>query len=168
MSTKASIVLLILLFLLCNSVPAQVSEKSSHIDSALLEENLQAEAEIEKLVHELYESIRNKDLEKQKSFHYYSDKFSAFYGGQKRKDAEGAQEYEKNLLNNLPADVEFNFEDMQVNVYDKVAVASFHIYVTSSINGEKRQSQAQITLVYLNLNGKWLITHEHVSPLKVD
>lgn len=154
-----------LLFLFLLSPFLQAQNTGHSLPPALQNEQPEVQAEIEKLVHELYESIKNKDLEKQKSFHLYSDKFTAFYGGQKRKNAEGAMEYEKNLLNAVSDDITFDIQDMQVNVFDDVAVATFHIYVTSTVKGEKKQSQAQISLVYLNVNGEWKITHEHVSAL---
>ena len=143
---------------LCFSSVAQVSVQ---------QENPETEAEIKELVHELFESLRLKDLEKQKSFHLYSEDFTAFYGGQKRKDALGAQEYEENLLHSLSEDVQFDIEDLEVNVFENTAVASFHIYVNSTVAGEKKQSQARITLVYVKVNGDWKIIHEHVSPLTV-
>lgn len=149
------------LFLCCLFQPLHAQQNRNEI----LQENPEAEAEIENLVHDLYESLRLKDLEKQKSFHLYSDKFTAFYGGQKRKDAEGAQEYEENLLQRLPEDVQFDIEDMMVNVFENVAVATFHIYVSYTAQEEKQQSRAQLTLVYINVDGEWKITHEHVSAL---
>jgi len=167
MKTNIYLTFSFLLLLFCNLISAQNPENKMISDSVLQQEYPEVKAEIEGLVHQLYESIRKGEVEKQKSFHTYSDKFTAFYGGRLRKDAAGAQEYEENLVNHFTKveDVNFDIRDMQVNVFDKVAVASFHIYVSSGVDQEKRQSQAQVSLVYLNLNGAWKITHEHVSPL---
>lgn len=146
----------------CNLAQAQNEGK---IDPVLQQEYPEDKAEIEKLVHDLYAAIKSRDFEKSKTFHAYSDKFTAFYSGKKRKDAEGAIEFEKNLHNNIPEGIQFDIEDLQVNVFHDVAVATFHIYVSSEVDGEKKQSQAQITLVYIQLDGNWKITHEHVSAL---
>lgn len=109
--------------------------------------------------------LKTRTWKNRKSFHLYSGKSTAFYGGKKRKDAEGAKEYEENLLNSIADDVKFDIEDMQVNVFGDVAVVTFHIYVSSTVKGEKKQSQAQISLVYINADGELKITREHVSAL---
>lgn len=127
-------------------------------------EHPEVKAEIQNLVHELYQAIKEKDLEKMKSFHVYSDKFSAFYGGRKRKNSEEAQEYERKMAESF-SEAEFDIEDVQVNVFDNVAVATFYVFSDVVVNGEKRQGQGQITLVYVNIDGEWKITHEHVSSL---
>lgn len=162
MKTTISLATALLLLFFCTSLQAQNDE---NINSAFQQEYPKDKAEIKRLVHNLYEAIKARDFKKSKTFHAYTDKFTAFYSGKKRKDAEGAIEFEKNLHNNIPEGIQFDIEDLQVNVYDNVAVATFHIYVTSEVNAEKKQSQAQITLVYLKIDGNWKITHEHVSPL---
>lgn len=151
-------------FFMPYAIYAQTAGETNH-DATAVEENPEVKRKIENLVHELYESIKNKDLERQKEFHLYSDDFTAFYGGQLRKDAEGAQEYEENLVRNIPENIDFDIQDLRVSVYENVAVASFHIYVTSNVEGVKKQSQAGLSLVYLNVDGAWKIVHEHVSPL---
>lgn len=162
MKAKFNLPAVVLFLFLGPFVQAQNSEKKAPL---LHQEYSEDKGKIETLVHELYESIKNRNFEKSKTFHAYSDKFTAFYSGKKRKNAEGAIEFERDLHNNIPDGILFDIEDLQVNVFDDAAVASFHIYVTSGTNGEKKQSQAQVTLVYPKINGNWKITHEHVSSL---
>lgn len=157
--------LLISALLLLSVHHAAIAQTSEEPDALFKNDYAEDKAEIRNLVYQLYESIKEKDFERSKTFHVYGDKFTAFYSGNKRVDAEGAIEFELNLHERIPEGVQFDIEDLEVNVFDKTAVASFHIYVTSMANGEEKLSQAQVTLVYVKTNGQWKITHEHVSSL---
>lgn len=160
---KKPLSLIAFLFLFVHTeAEAQTLEKAGSLPE---QEYRQEQAEIKALVYELYESIRDKDFERSKTFHAYGDKFTAFYSGKKRKDAGGAIEFERNLHESIPEGVRFDIEDLEVNVFGGTAVATFHIYVESVVNGEEKHSQAQVSLVYVRTEGKWKITHEHVSSL---
>lgn len=155
----------LLLLFVHHAANAQTSEKSNPLPEREYSED---EAEIKNLIYKLYESIKEKDFERSKTFHAYDKQFTAFYSGKKRVDAEGAIEFERNLHERIPEGVQFDIEDLEVNLLDKTAVASFHIYVKSIVEGEEKHSQAQVTLVYVKIDGQWKITHEHVSPLTQD
>lgn len=116
----------------------------------------------------LYESIKEKDFEKSQTFHAYDKHFKAFYSGKKRVDAEEAIEFKRNLHERIPEGVQFDIEDLEVNVFDKTAVASFHIYVKSILDGEEKHSQTEVTLVFVKTDGECKITHEHIYPLIQD
>ena len=107
MKTVISLATAFLLLFFGTPLQAQNEENPG---SAFQQEYPEDKAQIKRLVHELYEAIKARDFEKSKTFHAYTDKFTAFYSGKKRKDAEGAIEFEKNLHNNIPEGIQFDIE----------------------------------------------------------
>ena len=121
---------------------------------------------IRQTVQDIFDAGKMKDFEKLESFHLNSAKFTRFDDGKI-----GKQNYEQNKKgerNGFLALEEFNFKivDLQVDVFDKVAIATFILDYAIKTQGEKTEDKSQVTLVFVKDMGKWKITHEHFSSFK--
>jgi ketosteroid isomerase-like protein len=121
---------------------------------------------ISQAIQDIFNAGKMKDFEKLESFHLNSVKFSRFDDGKI-----GKQNYEQNKKgerNGFLALEEFNFKivDLQVDVFDKVAIATFILDYAIVTQGEKTEDKSQVTLVFVKDGEKWKITHEHFSSFK--
>lgn len=146
--------------LLCISAYAQ------NKPNFIIEPYLTEQVIIKQMIQDIFDAGKMKDFEKLESFHLNSAKFTRF------DDAKvGKQNYEQNRKgerNGFMALEEFNFKivNLQVDVFDKVAIATFILDYAIKIQGEKTADKSQVTLVFVKDEGKWKITHEHFSSFQ--
>lgn len=152
------------MFLAFAEVKAQSNEVVSANADIITEEFPQAKAEIKNVLDAIFKSIQDKDADKLISYHVYGPKFTEFRDGDRRTGSEGNEAYERGLVDAISG-FEYELEDLLINVFGEVAVVTFHANFRPTINEEEHHSTGQVTLVFINTDDSWKITHEHFSPL---
>ena len=61
---------------------------------------------------------------------------------------------------------DFKLADIKVDVFDKVAISTFTISYSAKVQGNPVADAAHGTLIFVNYEDKWRITHEHFSKFK--
>ena len=124
----------------------------------------EAQAEIAKVLDEIFRSAQSRDFDRLGAFHAYGPKFSEFKNGEHRADSERNEQTERELFASL-SDLDYDLRDLKVSVYGEVAIATFHGFFEATAGGQPVSWQVQSTLVFVKVSGSWKIVHEHFSPL---
>lgn len=124
----------------------------------------EAQAEIQEVLDGTVQSLIDRDADKLISYHAYGPKFTHFKDGLPREGSEANEKGERDLVAAISGwDSEMN--DLKINVFGEVAVVTFHADFRPVIGGETKQLNYQVSLVLVNTDQGWKITHEHFSPL---
>jgi ketosteroid isomerase-like protein len=146
----------------CSDEPATVAE----VD--LINDPFEAEqAEIKAVLDGIFESIKNLDADKLISYHVYSPKFTEFRNADPRFGSEGNEQYERGFVAAIEG-FDSNLGDLKIDVFGQVAVVTFEADFRPVMNGETGQIWANVTLVFVKVDGEWKITHEHFSQFEKD
>ena len=124
------------------------------------------QAAISQTVQDIFKAGKAKDFERLAGFHLNSPKFSKYEDGNlKKQNAAENNEGEKAAFG--AADTfNYSINDLKVDVYDKVAIATFNFPYDARFQGTVLKDTALFTLVFVDVNGQWKITHEHISSVK--
>lgn len=123
-----------------------------------------AQAEIKATLDELFKSIQDKDADKLISFHVYGPKFTEFKDSKERVGSAENEAYERGLVDAISA-FDYSLDDLKIDVFGEVAVITFHADFRPTIGGNVGQIRGGVTLIFVKVDNKWKITHEHFSPL---
>ncbi len=126
----------------------------------------EAQAEIKEVLDGIFQSFVDKDADKLISYHVYGPKFTEFKDSLPRTDSVANEQQERGLIAAISA-WEHDVNDLKINVFGEVAVVTFHADFRPTIGDEMMQILGQVTLVFVNTDLGWKITHEHLSPLNV-
>jgi ketosteroid isomerase-like protein len=121
---------------------------------------------IRKILQDICEAARKKELDRLDSFHAYSPRFTKFDDdGLGRQDADAGRKGEREAIAALKS---FNARvaDVKVDVFGSAAVATFILKYEADTGKEKVSGSDRSTLVFVKDGGTWKIVHEHHSPLK--
>ena len=126
----------------------------------------EAEAEIQKTMEEITNSVKAKDLDKLISFHAYGPKFTEFTNGQPRHGGKDNEAHERGVFGSVTEVVKLDAKDMKIAVYGDVANVTFHSDFHLKFGEDLVIVNNQITLMFVKTENGWKIVHEHHSPLK--
>ena len=128
----------------------------------------EAHAEIEKVMGEITQSVKDGDLDKLISFHAYSPKFTEFTNGQPRHGGKENEAHERGVFGNVTEVVKFDAQDMKIAVYGDVANVTFHSDFHLKFGEDLVVVNNQISLLFVKTVNGWKIVHEHHSPLNTE
>ena len=154
---KICLFLVGLLFVNCSSSP----QKSDPINDTFQEKQDQ----VKRLIVEIFETAKAKDMGKLDAFHLNSTKFTKFDDG----DIPGVQDYaiakrtEEELFM-MVSDFNYELQDFKVDVFDDMAIAAFILDYSVILDETTIDASSRSTLVFVLNEGNWLIAHEHFSP----
>jgi uncharacterized protein (TIGR02246 family) len=79
----------------------------------------------------------------------------------------GADAYRKNFeawFASVEGPIDYEIRDLRITTRDDVAFCHYlgHVMCTRT-NGEKNDYWVRVTMGFQKMNGRWLVTHEHVS-----
>ena len=157
MSAKIALIFLILVFA-TGFATAQTMD-------IINDEFPEAQAEVMKVMDELRQAIKKGDLDKLISYHAYGPKFTEFKNGEPRNNDEENEAFERGLFGNVTEVVKFNYDDLKIAVYDKVANVTFHSDFHLKFGEDEAVVNNQISLLFVDTDNGWKIVHEHHSPL---
>lgn len=126
---------------------------------------------IKRLVYRSFEIGKSKDLQAIQSLHS-KDKFSKFGDAPPymRMDYSDACMHEELYFASV-SDYDFRIEDLRVDLFDDMAIATFIIVHTGmlvddySFTGRTMNVRSRGTMVFQKKDSKWLIVHEHFSNI---
>ncbi len=154
-----------LLLVLSISIMSFAQEKKVDIINDTFPE---AQAEIQKVMEEITQSVKDKDLDKLISFHAYSPKFTEFANGEPRYDSKDNEAHERNIFGSVTEVVKLDAKDMKIAVYGDVAnvtfISDFHLKFDENLVIVNNQ----ISLLFAKTDNGWKIVAEHHSPLKTE
>jgi ketosteroid isomerase-like protein len=130
------------------------------------------ESLIEKTVYRAFEIGKSKDLQSIQSMHYNDKRFSKFGDTPPymRMDFNDACMHEELYFASV-SDYDFKIEDLRVDIFDDVAIATFLIEHTGmlvddySFTGRTMSVKSRATMVFQKKDSQWLIIHEHFSKI---
>jgi hypothetical protein len=119
------------------------------------------------MLSDIFNAAKAGDFAKLDAFHLNSPKFTKF-------DVDGSpnrQNYVENKLGEEAAfkmleGFDYKLSDIKVDVFDKVAISTFTISYSAKVQGNPVADVGHGTLVFVNYEDKWRITHEHFSKFK--
>jgi len=111
---------------------------------------------------EIINAVETKDFPRLDSYHWYGPHFTKFAGKGQRLDAVAAREGEHKGLSAL-AGLKLRADDLQIDVFDDAAVATFTSVATIQSGAEAITKRERGTLVFVQHEGSWKIVHEHFS-----
>lgn len=157
---KNIILPLFALFLVCSCGKEHVSKK---INQAMYPKEQQ---EVTATLTRIFDLARTKQLDSIEDYHLYGPKFTKFNdgGSASRQDAELCKKSERELFKAL-SEFDYSIENLKVDVFDDMAIATFFINVAFKVNGSSGTAKSRGTVVLVKAGKKWKITHEHFSSL---
>jgi ketosteroid isomerase-like protein len=126
-------------------------------------------AKIRDLIYEYFQIAKTKEIEKLEEF--LNSNFTKFGDSPPydRRDPERALMLEQLQFASL-SDYDFKIEDMQIDVLDDAAVATFSLESTGllvddySFRGTTVKVKSRVTIVLQkDKNGRWKMVHQHLS-----
>jgi hypothetical protein len=118
--------------------------------------------QVKQRLAEVFHAAETKDLPRLDSYHWYGPQFTKFAGTGRLLDAAAAREGEHKGLSGL-AGLRLRADDLQVEVFDDAAVATFTMVATIQSGAEAITKRERGTLVFVKHEGSWKIVHEHFS-----
>jgi ketosteroid isomerase-like protein len=105
--------------------------------------------------------IMTTNIEALQAAHLESDRFSKF-GPRKfeRQNLKDANASEAAFFSSI-SDVDYRINDLKIDVFDDVGIATYYPHVSFVEEGESRSVHGRQTFVFLRTNDGWKIIHEH-------
>ena len=125
----------------------------------------EAQAAVAARVQEILDAVNAQDLDRLDAHHLWGPKFSKFDDGEpfERQDAETTRQIERELVAAATA-IAFQAENMKVDVFGPVAVATFILDWSATMpNDQEYAARSRATLVLVDDGGEWKMVHEHFS-----
>jgi hypothetical protein len=124
-----------------------------------------AKAELAEIMDGIGQSIADNKMDKLISYHAYSPKFNEFKNGERRTGSEENEEFERSFFGSFTGIYHWETEDLKIDVFGDVANVTFHANFQPIIESDTLKITGQVTLLFVNTDKGWKITHEHFSPL---
>ena len=128
------------------------------------------QAQVVRRVHEIMAAVEKQDLDLLESYHLWGPKFTKFDDWEPldRQDAETTRKIEREGIGGARS-FTTGVSDLKVDVFGPVAIATFVFdYEMTLHTDEIVAARARTTMVFVKSGAEWLITHEHLSPFKVN
>jgi uncharacterized protein (TIGR02246 family) len=123
-----------------------------------------ASSSIRERMETLAQAIRDKDIDALMS-HYAQDVI--VYDVLPPLEVRGADAYRKNFerwFASMQGPIDYQMNDVHVSMSDAQAFCHCLSHITgTSAGGEKADYWVRVTTSFRKMNGKWLVSHEHVS-----
>lgn len=121
----------------------------------------EAQSELREVMNSIANDLMTANSEGLREIHLDSDKFTKF--GPRvftRQDVETTNESEVAFWSSAK-DVQYVIDEMKIDVFDDVAVATYYPQVSYERGGEEYNISGRQTLVFLKTSDGWKIIHEH-------
>ena len=116
------------------------------------------------LIH-IIDLSKNQEVDSVESYHLYGPKFTKFDDGEiiGRQDAAMAEKSERELFTSV-SDFSYTLDDLKADVFDDMAITTFIMNGAFTMGDYSGTFKSRGTIVFVKVDGKWKITHEHFSP----
>jgi ketosteroid isomerase-like protein len=120
---------------------------------------------LQNVINGLFKSIQEGDADKVISYHVYSPKFTEFRNDGPRFGSGENEAYERGFVGALSY-FSYALGDLKIDVFGEVAIVTFEADFQPWIEGQHQQIWANVTLIFVKVNGTWKITHEQFSQFE--
>ncbi len=128
------------------------------------------ESIIKRAVYTAFEIGKSKELQSIASMHYNDGRFSKFgdTAPYMRMDYKDTCMHEELYFASV-SDYDFKIEDLRIDLFDDMAIATFLIEHTAMLvddynfTGRMMNTKSRGTMVFQKNGSEWLIVHEHFS-----
>lgn len=127
-----------------------------------------SQAAVAERIGEIMAAVEQQDCDRLESYHLWGPKFTKFDDWEPldRQDAEITKRIEREGIGGAKG-FRARAADLKVDVFGPVAVATFVFeYEMTLVTNEEIPARARATMVFVQQDGEWLITHEHFSAFK--
>lgn len=123
----------------------------------------QANAEIRERIDTSAKAFRAKDIDALMA-HYAPDTVTFDLLPLQMQSADAYRKNFKAWFESLQGPIDYEVRDLSITTRDDIAFCHYLGHVrTTAKTGEKRDYWVRVTAGFQNMNGQWLIIHEHVS-----
>lgn len=132
-------------------------------DAVIVAEDSREQEELRRILYQIFEDAKNKNIEALKASHLVTPKFSKF--GPRvlhRQDAESTNQSEAAFFSSLDK-FEVEIADPKVDVFGNVAIVTFYADSVVTYGTEVKSGSRRGTLVFARTKDGWKIVHEHSS-----
>jgi len=121
--------------------------------------------DIKKLLVEIFETAKAKDMVALDAYHLNSPKFSKFDDGDvpQLQDYAMAKKTEEEFFTSI-SQFNYTLPEVKVDVFDDMAITSFILDYSVVLGEETFTGKSRSTLVFVKDGDGWKIVHEHFSP----
>ncbi len=151
----------------CKQKEEKVEIEEVKVD-LLNDEFPEAKAEVEAIMEELKQTVKDGNIDKLIAGHGYSPKFTEFKNGERRNGAKENKEYERGVFGNVTEVIKFDYDDMKIAVYGEVANVTLHTDFHFKFGENDAIVKDQMTLLFVKTVDGWKVVHEHHTPLKTE
>jgi ketosteroid isomerase-like protein len=124
------------------------------------------QVQIAQTIEDIFKVGKAKDLKRLEAYHLNSTKFTKFESGSPVR-----LNYDENTQGEAAAfsaleEFKYQISELKVDVFDKVGIATFTFAYDAKVQGTSMADTSHCTLVFIETDGQWKITHEHFSKAK--
>ena len=124
----------------------------------------EGQEELRLVLEKIYHDARTAELAALRAGHLNSAKFTKFGPRSfERQNFQQCNETEADFVTSIQ-DAEFDLQDIKIDVFGDVAIATYYPQASFKKDGEVIQASGRQTLVFLNTADGWKIVHEHGTP----
>lgn len=135
-------------------------------DNIITYEYAEEQAEVMAAMGQIEKYIREHDVDGLISCHAYGPKFTEFNGGAPRVGAAENEKFERDFFGSVTDITKWDANDLKIAVYGgDVANVTFHADFQPKVGDQQLVIKAQISLLFVKVDGEWKIVAEHHSPL---
>ena len=120
--------------------------------------------EVEATLRDIFAAAEALEVDRLDAFHEWGPKFTKFSETGPRKDSDSTRLSERQGFEALVA-FRPTLKDLKVDVFDRVAIATFIVEYEAVTRDATQQVRSRGTLVFVEVDSRWRITHEHFSRL---
>ncbi|GAB2611591.1 hypothetical protein GCM10009696_16460 [Kocuria himachalensis] len=127
-----------------------------------------SQAEVEARIEQILDAVRTKDFDRLASYHLVGPKFSNFDDVEplERQDGQTSMRLEAEQFAGME-NFHGRFEDVKIDVFGPVAIMTGILVWDCTIAGNALSGRTRSTMVFVDKDEQWLITHEHHSPFPI-
>jgi ketosteroid isomerase-like protein len=123
----------------------------------------ESQEDVRRALRDLLDAAEQKDFPRLEGMHLYGPKFSRWDArSPTRQDAEATRQAERAGIEPLDS-FRAAAEDLKVDVFGEVAVATFAMPYEATRDGQTTSSRVKATLVWVKTESGWKVAHEHLS-----
>jgi ketosteroid isomerase-like protein len=149
----------------CSTNEKTAADYAEYLSNEVLAaENSREQEELERILHQIFEDAKSKNVDALAASHLVTPKFSKF-GPRvpQRQDVESTNQEEAAFVSSFDKfDVEIT--DPKVDVFGNVAIVTYYLKSVLTHGADVKQGSRRGTLVFARTRDGWKIVHEHTSP----
>lgn len=151
-------------FSACASSESTIPNDPEYLsDEVIAADDTQEQEELKRILHQIFEDAKNKNIKALRASHLVTPKFSKF--GPRvphRQDAETTNQEEAAFVSSFDK-LDAEIIDPKVDIFGNVAIVTYYLKSVLTYGTEVKSGSRRGTLVFVRTKDGWRIVHEHTS-----